>query len=55
MFRIFNMLVQNLTNMGNTITEVSCNDKYISFDFTDAKGNRYSGWVRKEEEEKENA
>ena len=57
MFRIFNMLVQNLSNMGNHINDIQFNDKYISIDFTDAEGNVYSGFIRKEEkkEETENA
>lgn len=57
MFRIFNVLIQNLTNMGHTFTDVSCDEKRIRFDFTDAEGNVYSGWIHKEEKkgETENA
>ena len=49
MFKIFNMLLQNLTNMGSNITDVSCDEKRFSFNFTDADGNVYSGWILKEE------
>jgi hypothetical protein len=50
------MLLQNLANIGSNITSVSCDEKRLSFNFTDADGNVYSGWIHKDEkEETENA
>ena len=55
MFRIFNMLIQNLTNLGNRLNEATLNDKFIDINFTDDQGNVYSVFVRKiDKEENEN-
>ena len=55
MFRIFNMLIQNLTNLGNRLNEATLNDKFIDINFTDDQGNVYSMFIRKvDKEETEN-
>ena len=53
MFRFFNMLLQNLTNIGVNITEVSLREKFTEIKFTDANGKKYSVWVNEETGEKE--
>ena len=56
MFRLFNMLIQNLTTMGNRLNEATLNDKFVDINFTDDQGNVYSVFVRKvDKEENENA
>ena len=52
MYRIFNMLLQNLKNMGANITEVAYKEEYLNIDFIDRDGNKYTGWFRKVEENK---
>jgi len=49
MFRLFNMLLQNLTNSGADFKEVSYIETVVSFKFTDKDGNKYTCWVRKED------
>lgn len=49
MYRIFNMLIQNLRAIGASVTEVSFKEEYLNIDFTDKDGNKYTGWIRKED------
>lgn len=53
MYRLFNMLLQNLTNMNVKFTEVTYNENYINIDYIDTDGNKYTGWFRKVEEFKD--
>lgn len=57
MFRILNMILQILSNMGHNIVDLIYHDNYMSIEFTDKEGNKYSGWIKKVENkgEKENA
>ena len=50
MYRIFNMLIQNLKNMGANITEIAFKEEYLSIEFTDSEGNEFEGWIRRVEE-----
>ncbi len=53
MQRIFNMLIQNLTNMGNSITKVNYWDDYINVEF--AKGEeKFVVTIRIDEEDNKN-
>ena len=54
MQRVFNMLIQNLTNMGNQITTVNLWEDFIKVEFTDGKAT-YSVHISKEKGETENA
>lgn len=54
MQRIFNMLIQNLTTMGNQITTVTFWEDFINVEFTDGKST-YSVHISKEKEKTENA
>ena len=53
MQRIFNMLIQNLTNMGHSITQVNFWDGFTKAEFTDGK-KKYVVTISEEKEDKEN-
>ncbi len=53
MFRIFNMLLQNLTNMGSSFSGASFDEKSVNLEFTDSDGVKYSCWICKKEEKKD--
>lgn len=51
MFRIFNMLLQNLANLGFGMSDVTYRATYTEFKFTDANGKKYTLWLTQEKEE----
>ena len=50
MQRIFNMLIQNLTNMGHSITQVNFWGDFTKAEFTDGK-KKYVVTISEEKEE----
>lgn len=54
MQRIFNMLIQNLTSMGNSITQVNFYSDFINVEFADGK-QKYVVTIRVEKEEQKDA
>lgn len=50
MQRIFNMLIQNLTNMGLSLTQINFWDDYIHAEFTDGESKFEVNITKKAEE-----
>ena len=54
MQEMFNMLIQNITNMGKNLTKVNFFDDFINLEFIDGK-EKFIVTVLKEKENTENA